>query len=247
MLSALDETAATAVVERRLATPVTSACRRFGPFALDPGTAVLSRDGRRIELRPCTFHLLSYLVDHAGRVVGRDELFEQVWRGVFVGDGALTQSIWEVRKALGEAGRHPRFIRTVRGSGYCFTAGVRREASPQRDSVATSSVPLVAAYDDIIASARLLGVAELEVQARLDRAACLIACAHSRHSSASGSTDGRSSSRRLAQAFDPLDQEVETPLAGKIARVRDLLERALVVAGTTSAQPELGHEQPDPG
>lgn len=158
------------------------ACRRFGPFALDPAAAVLLHDGRRIELRPCPFQLLAYLVEHAGRVVSRDELFEQVWRGVYVGDGALTQSISEVRKALGEAGRHQRFIRTVRGSGYCLVAAVHHDA-PERECTAAPPVPLVAAYDDIIASARLLGVIELEIQARLDRAACLIA-GHNRHDAA---------------------------------------------------------------
>lgn len=157
-------------------------CRRFGPFALDPAAAVLFRDGRRIELRPCTFQLLAYLVEHAGRVVSRDELFEQVWRGVYVGDGALTQSIWEVRKALGEAGRQQRFIRTVRGSGYCLVAAVHHD-SPEQEHAAPPPIPLVAAYDDIIASARLLGAIEIEIQARLDRAACLIA-GHNRHDAA---------------------------------------------------------------
>jgi DNA-binding winged helix-turn-helix (wHTH) protein len=170
--------------EGRLTTAASLACRRFGPFALDPAAAVLSRDGRRIELRPCAFHLLSYLVEHAGRVVRRDELFEQVWRGVFVGDGVLTQSIWEVRKALGEAGRQQRFIRTARGSGYRFTADVLCDASPEQAGGPISTMPLVAAYDDIIASARLLGAIELEVQARLDRAACLLAGARGRDDAA---------------------------------------------------------------
>src|SRR5262245_42555171 len=113
---------------------------RFGDFALDTLSEQVSCGGARVELRPCTYQLLTYLVANAGRVVSRSELFDQIWPDVSVSDGALTQSIWEVRRALGEAGREQRFIRTVRGSGYCFAALVRTER-PQRAAEATHTRP----------------------------------------------------------------------------------------------------------
>jgi DNA-binding winged helix-turn-helix (wHTH) protein len=204
---------------------------RFGDFVLDVRAAEVTRGGERVELRPCTFHLLAYLVANAGRVVSRDELFDRIWPDVSVSDGALTQSIWEVRRALGEAGREQHFIRTVRGSGYCFSALVHveqpvdepgggaevtqtrarlrpssadRPASSERASTPTSVAELsrvlrrrvrsasgveqigtlLAASDDLIAVAQRLGLTEVEVDARLARAACLLVEADSGEASA---------------------------------------------------------------
>jgi DNA-binding winged helix-turn-helix (wHTH) protein len=200
---------------------------RFGHFALDLRTGELRCHGCAVELRPCTFQLLAYLAQNAGRVVTRRELFDRLWPEIAVSDGSLTQSIFEVRKALGEAGRQPRLVRTLRGAGYCFTATVRCEAasvstaqsplptvrsigaSPARapsrrrparrngdaalstDEVAeisrllqtrareVTSVEqtqrLVAAYDELVAITQRLGLIDLEIDARLGRAACLLA------------------------------------------------------------------------
>ncbi|HEY5867267.1 MAG TPA: winged helix-turn-helix domain-containing protein [Candidatus Tectomicrobia bacterium] len=52
---------------------------RFGPFRLDPINMCLWRDTEILPLRPKPFAVLAYLVAHAGQVVHKDTLLEEVW------------------------------------------------------------------------------------------------------------------------------------------------------------------------
>lgn len=70
--------------------------------------------------------MLRYLVDRAGRVVSKQDLFDAVWRGGIVSDAALTVCIAEIRRALGDNARNARFIETLHRRGYRFIADVER-------------------------------------------------------------------------------------------------------------------------
>jgi tetratricopeptide (TPR) repeat protein len=76
----------------------------FGPFTLDLGRAELLRDGQALPLRPKAFDLLTALAQRPGQVVSKDELVAAVWPGVVVTDDSLTQCVYELRSALGDAG-----------------------------------------------------------------------------------------------------------------------------------------------
>ena len=95
---------------------------RFGPFLLSPGGRVLLADGRPVRLIPRYFDLLVLLVDERDRAVSREEIFDRVWADVVVSDGALTQAVRTVRRALGDTAQTPQFIRTVSRHGYQFVA-----------------------------------------------------------------------------------------------------------------------------
>lgn len=90
----------------------------FGPFRLDPATESIWRDGEEIRLRPKTFTLLRYVVERPRRLITKDELLGAVWGDVAVGEAALAVCVGEIRKALGDEARTPRFIETVHGRGY---------------------------------------------------------------------------------------------------------------------------------
>ena len=64
--------------------------------------------------------VLVCLVKDAGGVVERSELLGSVWADAFVTEEVLTHCIWELRKALGDNARKPRFIQTVPRRGYRF-------------------------------------------------------------------------------------------------------------------------------
>lgn len=91
---------------------------------IDAETSCLRRMGVEHVLRYQTFHVLLYLIEHAGKVVPKEELIAKIWRGAAVTDNALTQCITEIRKALGDDSRNPRYIRTVSKVGYQFVAPV---------------------------------------------------------------------------------------------------------------------------
>lgn len=94
---------------------------RFGRYRLDP-TQGLSRDGREVRLTPKSIAVLWMLADRAPRVVTKDELFASVWADTAVTDSALATCIQEIRQALKDDARSPRFIETLHRRGYRFVA-----------------------------------------------------------------------------------------------------------------------------
>jgi DNA-binding winged helix-turn-helix (wHTH) protein len=101
----------------------------FPPFRLDPITERLWQGTQAILLRPQTFAVLHYLVTHPGQLVTKEALLDTLWPDTYVSEGVVKDSIWELRKALRDDPRAPRFIETVPRRGYRFIAPVST-ASP---------------------------------------------------------------------------------------------------------------------
>jgi DNA-binding winged helix-turn-helix (wHTH) protein len=78
-----------------------SAVLRFRDFTLDTDAGLLSGPHGPVSVRPKALALLELLVRHAGRVLSKDELLDSVWAGVTVNDETLTQTVHELRRALG--------------------------------------------------------------------------------------------------------------------------------------------------
>ena len=104
---------------------------RFGRFQLDRESACLWEGEQRLTLRPKTFDLLVYLVEHAGELARKETLLETVWPDTVVADGVLTTSMGELRKALGETAKQPQYIATVHRRGYRFIAPVTLVDTPE--------------------------------------------------------------------------------------------------------------------
>lgn len=102
--------------------------RFFPPFRLDPANAQLWRGDREISLRRKTFDVLLYLVDHPAQLVTKQALLDAVWPEVTVSDSMPSVCVKELRKALGDRAKVPRFIETVHGRGYRFIAKVTNDA-----------------------------------------------------------------------------------------------------------------------
>jgi DNA-binding winged helix-turn-helix (wHTH) protein/predicted ATPase len=96
----------------------------FPPFRLDLANAQLWRDKEEVTLRPKTFEVLRHLVDNPGKLVTKATLLDAVWGEVSVSDTMPANCIAELRKALGDQARTPRFIETVHRRGYRFIAKV---------------------------------------------------------------------------------------------------------------------------
>lgn len=103
--------------------------KEFAPFRLDTVNECLWRhrddgDEERIRLTPKAFAVLRYLVEHAGRLVTQSELLEAVWPDTFVQPEVLKSQILDVRHALGDDAKNPRFIATLPRRGYQFIAPI---------------------------------------------------------------------------------------------------------------------------
>src|SRR5215211_4661531 len=100
---------------------------RFGGFEIDARRYELRRDGVPCHVEPLVFDLLHFLARHPGRVLTRDEIVQQVWQGRSVSDATIAGCVKAARRALGDSGEEPTYIRTVRGRGFEFTAQVTAE------------------------------------------------------------------------------------------------------------------------
>ena len=137
----------------------------FGPFRIDLKAHRLLRDGVAVDLSAHLLDVLVHLVDHAGDLVSRDQLLETFWPDVFVTDNTVTRVISDLRGALGDDPRSPRYIQTTARRGYRFVAPVHRESDEDRDAASagalssaeiTASAP-VSPFDD----PALLGLRDL--------------------------------------------------------------------------------------
>ncbi len=113
----------------------------FGPFQLDLNDRLLTRAGEVISLRPKATEILVRLVRNAGQLIKKDELLKEVWPDTFVEESNLSQTIFTLRKALGDDRSEPRYIETVPRRGYRFVAAVKdEEAKDESQTAATPSI-----------------------------------------------------------------------------------------------------------
>jgi DNA-binding winged helix-turn-helix (wHTH) protein len=108
---------------------------RFGPFALDLDTRQLLRGRREIHVSPKAFDLLAALVVERPKVLSKSQLQQRLWPDTFVSEANLSNLVAEVRAALDDKSRAPRFVRTAHSVGYAFCgdatdAVAARETAP---------------------------------------------------------------------------------------------------------------------
>jgi TolB-like protein/tetratricopeptide (TPR) repeat protein len=96
----------------------------FGGYRFDVAAGRLWSGTQELRLTPKAMAVLKVLVTHAGNPVSKDDLFASVWSDTAVSDDALTSCIQELRRALGDDSKRPRFIETRHRRGYRFVASI---------------------------------------------------------------------------------------------------------------------------
>lgn len=94
----------------------------FDQFELDGDRFELRENGAIVPVEPQVLALLLLLVSNRHRLVTKDEIIEQVWRGRIVSETAISSRLKSARKALRDNGRSQRVIRTIHGQGYRFVS-----------------------------------------------------------------------------------------------------------------------------
>ena len=112
---------------------------RFGPFVFDSATRELLQELRPVHLSPKSFDLLQILIESRPALVTKTELQDRLWPDAVVLEANLGNAVAEIRKALGDNPRSPKFIATVSRRGYRFSADAERlgvpNAAPGRRSL----------------------------------------------------------------------------------------------------------------
>jgi DNA-binding winged helix-turn-helix (wHTH) protein len=92
----------------------------FSSFTVDLDTRQLTQGGRAVHVSGKAFELLVALANARPKALSKNELQERLWPATFVAEANLSNLVAEIRQALGDSARTPRFIRTVHRFGYAF-------------------------------------------------------------------------------------------------------------------------------
>jgi two-component system phosphate regulon response regulator PhoB len=108
-------------VLRRFEPPLPSAVRELGDLRIDTGAMTLTVRGSSVSTTATEFRLLDYFARHTGRVFTRDQLLDAVWRDTaFVTPRSVDVYVRRLREKIESNPEEPRYLKTVRGTGYRF-------------------------------------------------------------------------------------------------------------------------------
>lgn len=124
---------------------------RFGRHRFDVDAWELRAGGVIVPAEPQVLALLRLLIEHRDRLVSKDEIVEQVWKGRIVSDAAIASRIKSARQVIGDDGEAQAVIRTVPRLGFRFVADVSVEGSAAVVAAAADVAPVEAARRPSIA------------------------------------------------------------------------------------------------
>lgn len=101
---------------------------RFGDCVFDSAAREVRRGGKRVAVSPKAFQLLELLLARRPQAVKRAEIHDAVWPVTCVSASSLGRVVADLRAALADDARHPRYLRTLHGFGYAFSGEVEDEA-----------------------------------------------------------------------------------------------------------------------
>ncbi len=112
---------------------------RIGEWLILPAEGVLRSGTEERRLAPRPMAILELLGRRRGAVVPKEEIFEQVWHDAVVEDGVLPRCMSQIRSALGDSAREPRYIRTIPKKGYRLIAPVEPVAAEPEPEAAAAA------------------------------------------------------------------------------------------------------------
>jgi DNA-binding winged helix-turn-helix (wHTH) protein/Tol biopolymer transport system component len=116
---------------------VMNRCYRFDEVEIDVQNLRVMVGSEIRAIEPKSFRLLLFLIENSGRVLPKEEIMAAVWADTFVSDNSLARAITQIRKALDDDPRAPRYIETVPSVGYRFNADIKKD----KEDTETPPVP----------------------------------------------------------------------------------------------------------
>lgn len=144
---------------------------QFDHFELDEAEARLKRDGAPVSLAPKAFAVLCTLAKQPGVLITKAALLDAVWGHQHVSESVLKTTISEVRAALADDAKNPRFIETASRRGYRFIGRPQGAAPisrievrpPDSDAPGNTFVGRRAALDELRKAWRRAGAGERQL------------------------------------------------------------------------------------
>lgn len=228
-----------------------------GPNAarVSVGEFILDRDDERligahgpVRLGNKAYRIFEALVGNRGRLLTKDSIFSTVWDGTIVSESALTSVIKELRRALGDDPKAPRYIESVYGRGYRLVAPIGTAASePRREAGAPAPPPaasggppliLVAGFNDEAIRERMPHCAAAireEIISGLSRFREIQLVAQDEGSDPPRSADGEARGYQLTATFLPSGDDVKVIARAKRMRDGRVIWAETMALGDTGA------------
>ena len=129
---------------------------RLGELVLDPDRRLVLRGNEELHLQPKAYELLELLVRSRPRALSKLKIRGHLWPDTAVGDASLTVLVGELRSALGDDSKQPRYVRTVFGFGYALAAEVVEEGA----AVGLAVAPVAGAVARVLWEKRVIPLVE---------------------------------------------------------------------------------------
>ncbi|MGJ8664566.1 MAG: winged helix-turn-helix domain-containing protein, partial [Marinicella sp.] len=109
-------------------------CFIVGEYSVDPSLRTITFEKTTTQLQPKVMLTLCYLAANHNQVISRDMLFDHVWDGAYVTEDAINRAISQLRSALGDSTKNPRYIETVPKEGYRLIAELKESPKSSESS-----------------------------------------------------------------------------------------------------------------
>jgi class 3 adenylate cyclase len=123
---------------------------------IEPASNSIISGNKTTRIEPKAMRVLILLAEHAGQVVSREELEDEVWKDLVVGPDALTNTVIKLRRALGDQAKNARFIETIPKTGYRLIASVREATEGDFEQPLVRRLSAIL-YADVAQYSRLTG------------------------------------------------------------------------------------------
>ncbi len=140
---------------------------RLGDWLVEPELNRLTLAGQVEQIEPRLMKLLVMLAERPGSVAMKSDIVDTVWRGLAVTDESLAKAVSKLRQTLGDDPDNPRYIETIRKTGYRLVAPVERDLDaarrPGKVAAVIGIVGVIAALGLGIFFATSTDIAEIDV------------------------------------------------------------------------------------
>ncbi|MBK7949986.1 MAG: AAA family ATPase [Deltaproteobacteria bacterium] len=138
----------------------------FAEFRIDLEQMNLSREEVRIPIGRKTLDVLLLLIENRNRIVSRDVLHRYIWKSERISQSTIPMCISEIRKALGDDARAPRFVASMKGRGYRFLSEIKLRTDAERSTSAHTDFPFVGRKTLLSALQELVRQTRADLQGR---------------------------------------------------------------------------------
>lgn len=129
---------------------------RFGEWTVNPAENSIRRDDRRIGLEPRVMQLLLVMVARHDEICSKNELLSKLWPSPDIGESALTRTVCELRKALGDRKPRSQYIKTIQNVGYKAIAPIRPLVLGRSTRPDSEPAPATNETEELLVTARYL-------------------------------------------------------------------------------------------